>query len=250
MPEPDDTQITAREFDARIQEIRRAVDLAHESAGPQVKLREHVEALFAEGQRATEMAERERSKAADTLTTERRQANEIAEREREKAAQALAVQLTQQIEQGDKALRDHIEQQFTQLRNMLDGTRREIEIRSEEQQKAITKAEVSTDNRFHSVNELRGQMNDLIQGHQKSLNDLTGKLMPREVAEAKLEDLAHKVASNTQRLDRMGGVGDAERRASSTARGRSEFATSTLISIAVAMVGVIGLIVAVAASTP
>lgn len=242
----DDNQITHREFDARIEEVRRAVDLARESAGPQVALRDYVEAMFAEGQRATEMAERERSKAAEAITIERRQANETAEREREKAARALAVQLTQQIDQGDRALKDHIEQQFMQLQVMLDATRRETEIRSEEQQKAITKAETSTDNRFHSVNELRAQMADLISSHQEALNALTSRLMPREVAEAKLEDLTNKVAANTGRLDRLGGEGEGARSASRDARGRSEFTTSTMISIAVAMVAVIGLIVAVA----
>ncbi len=246
MPDSDDTQITPREFDARIQEIRRAVDLARESSGEstKVELREYVEAMFAEGQRATEMAERERAKAADAITVERRQTEATAEREREKSAQALAMQLAQQVQQGDRALKDHIEQQFAQLQIMLDSTRREIEIRSEEQQKAITKAETSTDNRFHSVNEIRRQMGELITSHQESLTSLTSKLMPREVAEAKLEDLGNKVASNTQRLDRMSGEGDGQRVASRDARGRAEFTTTTLISLGLAMVAVVGLILA------
>ncbi len=246
MPEISDVQVSARELDTRIDEMHRAVDLAREGAHPQVALREYVEALFAEGQRATEMAERERSKAAEAITLERSRASETAEREREKAARALAVQLTQQIDQGDRALKDHIEQQFAQLSIMLESTRREVDIRSEEQQKAITKAEVSTDNRFQSVNGLRSQMGELITNHQQALSVLTGTLMPREVAEAKIEDLSNKVAANTGRLDRMGGEGDGERTATRDARGRSEFTTSTMISIAVAMVAVIGLIVAVA----
>jgi len=205
-----------------------------------VALRTYIEALFAEGQRATEMAERERFRAAEAITTERRQANEQAEREREKAAQALAIQLTMQIEQGDRALKDHIEQQFAQLQIMLDSTRREIDIRSEEQQKAITKAEVSTDNRFHSVNELRAQMADLITGHQESLNGITSRLMPREVAEARIEDLSNKVAANTGRLDRMGGQGDGERTARSQGQasmGQIVAAVSVIVAIAAILVG-------------
>jgi len=207
-----------------------------------VSLRAYTEALFTEGQRATEMAERERSKAADALTTERFNAATTAEREREKAAQALARTLTQQIEAGDRALHDHVEGQVKQLTEMLSASRRENDIRSEEQQKAISKAEVSYDKRFEAVNALRGQMSDLIASHQKALSELTSALMPREVGEAKIEELSKKIDANTSRLDRLGGrdMGEAG------FRQRSQFTTTTLIAVAVAVVAVLGLVIAVA----
>jgi hypothetical protein len=45
MAEEAEQQISTREFDARIEEVRRAVDLARETAGSQVELREWVKWL-------------------------------------------------------------------------------------------------------------------------------------------------------------------------------------------------------------
>ncbi len=174
------------------------MDNSSDNGWTSTQVKEYIEALLVEHQRATEMAERERSKAADALNTEKRAAATTAERERDKRAEALAVQLRMQMEQGDTALKDHIEQQIRQLESLLSSTRREIDIRVVEQQKAIDKSEGSYDKRFEGINALRGQMSDLMQAHQKSLTELTGSLMPREVAESQITAVSNRVDANAK----------------------------------------------------
>lgn len=236
-----DEKITVREFDARMAEVRRAVDLASGTAQG-VALREYVEALFTEGQRATEMAEREREKAAQALDAERRTSADMAERERSKAAEVQATKFATQIVQGDVALKDHIQQQIMQLQIMLESTRREMELQFAAFQKAVDKSEGSYDKRFDGINELRAQMSDLISAHASALQSLTATLMPREVAESRIAEMSAKIDANTSRIDRMDGHDDGE----AGFRQRGQFATSTLIAVAVAIVGFVSLVVIIA----
>lgn len=265
MTEEEGQFVSHREYQSAHEDLRREINLAVRNAS-KVELREYVEALLTEGQRATEMAERERAQAADVLLGERRRVAEAAERERDKAAVALSTQVAQQISQTDSALRDHIAQQIGQLQIMLEALRREIEIRGGEQQKAIEKSETSYDKRFDAVNEFRSQLSDLVQRHQAALSQLTGTLMPREVAEAQIAEVRKLSEANRdrslpretfdttvsewttwrQRIDdhisRTGGMtaGRGEHRK------QTQITTATLISVAVAIVTALGVIIALA----
>ncbi|MDQ3276082.1 MAG: hypothetical protein M3Q39_13915 [Actinomycetota bacterium] len=269
MAEADDTQISTREFDARIEEVRRAVDLARETAGSQVELREYIERIFVEGQRATEMAEREREKAASALTTERYNAAETAEREREKSAQALRSGLDKAISAGDERLREHIFNQVAQIQEAMssangleaerferakaevEALRREMRLIQNAAAEAVNKAENSQKEINYRGNQFRGQLADqaanlmprkeveaLVNDMRKRVDDL----LPRETFDTAVSSLERRITANTSSLDRTRGVGEGE----DGARGRSEFATSTLIAVVVAAVSVIAVIVAIA----
>lgn len=275
MPESEDAQITSREFDARIEEIRRAVDLARESSGEstKVELRDYIEAMFAEGQRATEMAERERSKAADALTTERYNAASTAESEREKSAQALRNGLDRAIKEGDERLREHIfnqvaqiqaaliaanaleEERFERAKAEVEALRREMILIQAGQQEAVNKAENAQKEVNTRGNDFRAQLANQaanlmprkeVEATVGEIRNRLDEMLPRETFETSKASLDSRITSNTSRLDRTGGEGDGQRVALRDARGRSEFATSTLISLGVALVAVIGLIVTVA----
>ncbi len=268
-----ETQISTREFDARIEEVRRAVDLARETAGSQVELREYIERIFAENQRATEMAEREREKAASALTVERYNAASTAESEREKSAQALRAGLDRAIREGDERLREHIfnqvaqiqaalisaggleEERFERAKAEVEALRREMRLIQVAHADAVSKAENAQKEINYRGNQFRGQLADQAANlmPRKEVEAMVGEIrkrvdemLPRETFETSKTSIESRLTANTSRLDRTGGQGDGERTATRDARGRSEFATSTMISIAVAMVAVIGLIVAAA----
>src|ERR1700681_747953 len=77
-----------------------------------IELREYIEALFREKERALDMAAAERDRAAEVLRDEQRRALLVAETEREKAAAALR--------QGtDRAIADN----FSRLNEKLDAAR-------------------------------------------------------------------------------------------------------------------------------
>lgn len=85
--------------DERIGELQRAVDVAREGEPPHVQLQYYIEKIMDEQRRG--------------LT--------VAEQEREKAANALRIELDRAISEGDRALREHIDQQFQQIRAALDS---------------------------------------------------------------------------------------------------------------------------------
>ncbi len=136
-----------------------------------VDLREYVEALFTEGRRATEIAERERSQAAATLRSEQQRAQDVAEREREKSAQALAATLRQSINDGYERLREHIGNQAEQFDAALAAIESRAQIRQEAARAqmddrfgytkvAVDKAEQANEKRFEAVNAFREQLAD------------------------------------------------------------------------------------------
>ena len=145
---------------------------------PQIK--EFVESILTEKDRALEMATDEREKAASALRGEQQRALDQANQEREKAAQNLRVELARAIAEGDDRLREHIQNQIVQIREALasadkleiervdaanvktDGVRREVQLVQGFSEQAISKAEVSTEKRFESVNEFRAQLADTI----------------------------------------------------------------------------------------
>ncbi len=269
MTEEPDAQISTREFDARIEEVRRAVDLARETAGSQVELREYIERIFTENQRATEMAEREREKAASALTVERYNATQTAESEREKSAQALRSGLDRAIREGDERLREHIfnqiaqiqaalisaggleEERFERAKAEVEALRREMRLIQDGHLEAVNKAEAAQRIVNVSQNEFRAQLRDQaatlmprkeVEAMVHEIRKRTDELLPRETFETAVASLENRITGNTSRLDRARGVGEG----TDDARDRSQFNQTTLISVAVAMVAVIGVIIAVA----
>ncbi|MEJ7784751.1 MAG: hypothetical protein WKF96_08110 [Solirubrobacteraceae bacterium] len=180
------------------------VMMNHEAASERLtSLHNHVERILDEKQRATDIAEREREKASMALRDEQRVARDTAEREREKAAQALAAGLARAIQEGDDRLREHIENQVQQINAALEAARRETGIIHTASEKAIEKAEVSTDKRFFASNETRSQMADQIGSHRENLEKIVRELMPREVAEAKLDEMRQQIHVLSEKLGKL-----------------------------------------------
>lgn len=164
--------------------------------GSEVALREYVEALLNEQQRAIEMAERER----------------------EKTAIALAAGLARLTEEGDERLREHIENQVRQLAAALeaadkrhgmlrdevilrDAALRDLLIQTSESNDlrvreafaaaaaAIGKQEAANEVRFQSVNEFREQ-----------LGEQAREFVPREVADSQIGDLRSRIETNANAI--------------------------------------------------
>jgi len=168
-----------------------------------VSWKSYIDKIFDENQRATEIAEREREKAAIVLRNEEHRASDKAEREREKAAQALAETLSQSIEAGDKGLQANLENQVLLFNAALDAARRETNIIHNASKEAIEKAEASTDQRFKAANETRAQMTDQILAHRDNLEKIVRELMPREVAEARLDEMRQQINVISEKLGKL-----------------------------------------------
>lgn len=157
-----------------------------------VTLREYVEAMF----------ERDRT------------AVEVASVEREKAAQALRIELDRAIQEGNRALREHIALQVTQIQAALVAAntielariagvneaaiardvalRSEVHLINESSETAIAKAEAATDKRFESVNEFRAQ-----------LSTQTASFLPREVADSQFAELRRAMSELAEKVGRL-----------------------------------------------
>lgn len=223
--------VTPREFDARLAEVQRAVDLAREPAST-VALREYVEALLRERDQLREARdehlERELQEGdhvnrdhVDTVFQEHRIANETAEREREKAAQIVAEKLKIAIETGDEHLKQHIASQVEQIRaalisasrlteesasameqrsvirndalvERLAAQQRETQLGAEAAKEAIQKAEMANEKRFDGVNAFR-----------QTLTDQSKDFMPREVADAQIGELRKQVQYLAEQLGKL-----------------------------------------------
>lgn len=92
------------------------------------QVKEHVERLFSEKDRALQQADRER----------------------ERAANALRVELARSIDEGDARLREHIQNQVAAIQAALVAA-----------QRAIDKFEETVTARFQQVNEFRSALDDL-----------------------------------------------------------------------------------------
>ena len=145
-----------------------------------IDLREYIEALFREKERALDMAAAERDRAAEVLRDEQRRALLVAETEREKAAAALRAGT-------DRAIADNFSRLSEQLLAMKESSeaaerhRRELEVSAAKAvdaafaaaEKAVTKAEEAQQRVNIGQNEFRG-----------SLADQAATLMPRKEVEA------------------------------------------------------------------
>lgn len=153
------------------------------------QIKEYVESILTEKDRALEMADDEREKAAAALRNEQQRALDQAEREREKAAGALRDQLTERISQGDGNLREHIAAQISQLSQLInsveqvakarnEGLQREAKIQHDADQAAIAKAETANEVRFAAANEWRGQSADRERTQQEQIASFIATLTP------------------------------------------------------------------------
>ncbi len=149
------------------------------------------EALRSANQRAIEQADEQRSQSADRL------AEQLGDRIGAVGEKTDAVQtsLHERINEGDSHLRQHIDQQVVQIEGALDAARRETTIIHDSSEKAIAKAEASTEKRFEAVNAFRQQ-----------LSDQANLFMPREVADTQIEALRKQVQDNTKRIDTTQGA--------------------------------------------
>lgn len=193
------------------------------------------------------MAEREREKAATALHAEQQRASDIAERERTKTAEALGTGLTLAISEGDERLREHIASQVQQIEAALHAaealsyeriSRLESGIDSADRQaatrvsalndlvqqqfdstrEAVSKAEAANEKRFESVNAFRAQ-----------LGDQAAQFLPREVADAQFVELRKAIGLNTTRLDQQAG----KQVGSTTTYGAMLAAASLIVTIVV-----------------
>lgn len=144
-----------------------------------VPLRQFVEAILDEKDRALAMADDEREKAASALRGEQQRALDQAGREREKAAETLRIELARAIREGDERLREHISNQIMQIQAALVSAEKlemerlsrsdavtqalaeKLEVLRVAQSVAQDKFEVSVESRFSQVNEFRGALDDL-----------------------------------------------------------------------------------------
>lgn len=114
------------------------------------QIKEFIEAILAEKDRALSMAGDEREKAAAALRNEQQRAIDRAAEEREKAAMNLRIELARSIEEGDARLREHIMNQVSQIQSALEAALR-----------ASDKFEETVKARFTQVNEFRAALDDL-----------------------------------------------------------------------------------------
>lgn len=126
----------------------------------------------------------------EAILEEQRRAIHTADEEREKSAQIVREALSQQITAADAALSQHIGEQIRQVRQVIELNGKAVDAAFAASEKAILKAETAAERRFESVNEFRAQ-----------LADQTQTFMPREVAEAKIDEVGKKVDDLTSRVN-------------------------------------------------
>lgn len=114
------------------------------------QIKEFIEAILAEKDRALSIADAERERAAAALRNEQQRAVDRAAEEREKAAANLRVELARSIDEGDARLREHIMNQVSQIQSALEAALR-----------ASDKFEDTVSARFTQVNEFRAALDDL-----------------------------------------------------------------------------------------
>lgn len=139
--------------------------------GP-VTLRQHMESILDEKDRALEMAGDEREKAASALRNEQYRREDMASREREKAAENLKIELARSIKEGDDRLREHISNQIMQINAALvsadkleqariHSVSEKFDLQQSNHETAQLKFEKEVSNRFETVNEFRASLDDL-----------------------------------------------------------------------------------------
>ncbi len=143
--------------------------------------------------------------------------------------------LAAMIAQGDANLREHMAQQVEAVAQQIAAATREAEVRAAEAEKAILKQETATERRFESANEWRGQSLDRERSQQEQMAKLSATFAPREVLDAKIEDLTKRIESATRRLDQSGG----QKEGAAEATTSRQITNGTTIAIVSALAGII-----------
>lgn len=217
------------------------------------QIKEFVESILVEKDRALEMAADEREKAASALRNEQQRADDQAEREREKAAEALRNQLTERIAQGDGNLREHISAQISQLTQLVnsveavamarhDGLQREAKIQHDSDQAAIAKAETANEVRFAAANEWRGQSADRERTQQEQIASFVATLTPlskTQSLEDKLVALIDRDREDIQALRQLRTLQQGQ-------EAGLKLSTSIIVTLITVAVGIIGTIIVLA----
>lgn len=226
VPEPEDISSNASRI-SRLESIveQRLAALTGNWTPEQIK--EYVESILAEKDRAIE-------KAAD---------------EREKAAAALREQLSDRIAAGDANLREHIAAQISQLRQMVeaseriaaqrhDALQREAKIQHDADQAAIAKAEHANEVRFAAANEWRGQSADRERTQQEQIASFVATLTPLSKTQSLEDKLVALIDRDREDIAQL-------RQLRTLQQGQEaglKISTSivvTLITLAIAIIGVI-----------
>ena len=229
MPEP--SEIPLKEYvDQQVETARKIGESALVYAGAPVKLREHIEALLDEHEKAVKLAEGER----------------------EKAAAALREQLSDRIAAGDTNLREHISSQIAQLAAMVkhseeiaktrhDALQREMKIQHDSDIEAISKAEKSYEARFAAADEWRGQSADRERTQQEQIASFVATLTPLVKTDAIEDKLATSIDRNRADIEAL------TRRIDITQGERVgvKMTTSVMVTLVTVAVGVIGTVVVV-----
>jgi hypothetical protein len=166
---------------------------------PVVDLREYIEALFREKERALDMAAAERDRAAEVLRDEQRRALLVAETEREKAAAALragtdraiADNFSRVMERIDALIRS-AEEAERHRRELDDAKAKAVDAAFAAAEKAVAKAEEAQGRVNIAQNEFRGQ-----------LADQASTLMPRKEVEALLAEQTRQVSEIRDALGQL-----------------------------------------------
>jgi hypothetical protein len=180
--------------------------------------------------------------------SEEAKATEVAERERDRAAKALRDALEDRIEEGDKRLHDHITQQVATIRDSLiaadklesarvasaeaeiQAVRKELILIHSAQKDAVDKAEKAYEKRFEAVNAFREQ-----------LAEQTASFLPREVADAMFAELRKSIEINTQRINEGVGADKAHVRF----QDRQSVTAGQVIATVSVVVAVLGIVAAI-----
>lgn len=175
-----------------------------------VSWKEYVDTIFHEHQKALEVQEGVRERAAQVLRAEHNRASDQAEREREKAALVLVDGMHHAMAEGVERLREHVMAQIESIHSALESAsllevsrfdqtradvaslRRETKLVYEAQKDAVQKAEEAQKDVNHRNNEYRAQLKDQ--------NDAQ---MPRLEAEARLNQMAEQIAAINEKLGKL-----------------------------------------------
>jgi hypothetical protein len=86
-----------------------------------------------------------------------------------------------------------IRQQADHAEAITESLRREAQLSLDAAKEAVRKSEATTERRFEQANEWRQQSADREATQRQDIAELTGTFMPREVVEAKVDELNRKL---------------------------------------------------------
>jgi hypothetical protein len=186
----------------------------------QVALRDYIDTLFAERQRALGGALEtrdtmigdlrdfmlaqfeEKQKALDAALT--------AQKEAVVKAEVATDRIATRAQADQEALRGEMAERLSALRRELEAAtaaqKRELESVTSAQKEAVVKQEAATEKRFESVNEWRAQSADRERSQQEDRALLAASFMPREVAESQMGTLRGQVTDLRSAADKGAGA--------------------------------------------